>query len=178
MSWYVQFLVSNADGIRNEPSEVDKVYQDGEEGEFMPIISSYYNLPSIIPGFYESTTLDIYERIDVTSTINFDDDMYNDLLILEKKIKEMRTKELLDSKDIKILLGVSRGFSFDDIGQKVEMDRKSVRLRFRRICDTIAYYIGGMYTDEGFVEYAIEKYGLNQEQVETLTKIIEENRRL
>lgn len=178
MSWYVQFLVTNADNIRNEPSDVDKVYQDGEEGEFMPIISEYYNTPRLIPGFYEATTLDLYERIDILTVPNYEDDVYNDLLILEKKIKEMKDARLLESKDIKILLGISKGFSFDDVGQKVGMDRKSIRLRFRRICDTVAFYIGGIYTDDGFVEYAREKYNLKQEQVEKLSKIIEENRRI
>lgn len=174
MSWYVQFLVSNVDGIRE--SIMSQNVETSEYGEVTPIIQSSIEITK--DRFVKVTEQRVDLPIEVSLSINFDDDIYNDLLILEKKIKEMKELGLLESKDIKILLGISMGFSFDEVGQKVEMDRKSIRLRFRRICDTVAFYIGGIYTDDGFVEYAREKYNLKQEQVEKLSKIIEENRRI
>jgi hypothetical protein len=120
----------------------------------------------------------MYTPLDYIVSLELDDDTYNDLLILEKKIREMKDRGLIEPKEVRLLLGISRGYSFEEVGDRLGLDRKTVRLKFRKLCDSIAYYIGGVYTNEGFVEYLSEKHNLNSEQVKALNEIIEQNRRI
>lgn len=93
-------------------------------------------------------------------------DAYNDLLLVEKAVKELEKRGLLSSDDLKIIdemSGTIAGFESKPKTQKETESRKYVI-----ICERLAFYMGGYFTDGGYLSYMTRKYKLTEEQVETL----------
>lgn len=120
--------------------------------------------------------------IELLDTDNYDDvlqsseedlfyqDDYNDLLIIEKKIKELYEKGLLDDEDLEIIEHVSDGKPMNEVGLEVKKSKLILAKRFYAICNKIAYSLGGQFTDEGYLDYMQEKYNLAEEEIEVMRK--------
>jgi hypothetical protein len=104
--------------------------------------------------------------------IDFDNSDYNDLLTVEQKIKELHESGIIKDIEIKIINFVSIGYSYNKIGLELGMGRTVVRKIFHTVCDKVAFYLGDYFTDDGLIEYMIEKYKLSEEQIQKLIKTI------
>lgn len=116
-----------------------------------------------------------YEKLDELSKYssgNFSDD-FNNLIIVEKKIKELYTNDLLSDFDIEIINFVSDGKPLSDARAALDRDRTTISKNFSIICERIAYFLGGSFTDEGLIEELTEKYNLTEKQVAKAYKYLE-----
>jgi hypothetical protein len=103
---------------------------------------------------------------------DLEDDSYNNLLIVEKKIKELQEKGLLDNNEILVIDYISQGYFYEDIERITGIGRVTVSKIFTEVCGKLAFYLGGEFTDAGTIYSLTEKYHLNDEQVEKLEDYI------
>lgn len=106
----------------------------------------------------------IHEKGDI------DSDEYNDLLIVEKKIKELTAKNLLSSEDLYIIDEMSG--DIPGFESKPKSQKETEYKKYFSICNRIAYYMGGYFTDDGYLEHMKRKHKLNDEQVDILRVFI------
>lgn len=104
--------------------------------------------------------------------IDFDNPDYDDLLTVELKIKELHESNIIKNIEIKVINLVSNGYSYNKISKELGIGRTVVRNIFHSACDKVAFYLGAYFTDDGLIEYMVEKYKLSDEQIQKLVKII------
>lgn len=99
-----------------------------------------------------------------------DSDIYNDLLLVESKIKELHGEGVLSDKDLRLL----NTFSWNPSTMKLEIETgipsETFNSRFSKICNVIATHLGGIFTDKGYLDFMKEKYNLSNDQINTLKK--------
>jgi len=106
----------------------------------------------------------------IRETLDIDSDEYNDLILVEKAIKELRERGFLSDKDLEVISEMA-----GDIGRFDERpvnQRKALYKKFTAICDRVAFYMGDYFTDDGYLDYMKTKYKLNDEQVDILLNYI------
>ena len=99
-----------------------------------------------------------------------DSDELDDLILIEKKIKELYNNRLLSDEDIQIIdefTGDNSSFPVTTSAQ-----RKSIRKKFSVICERIAFFLGGYFTDEGYLNYIQTKHKLSEVQTSKLRTYI------
>jgi hypothetical protein len=105
----------------------------------------------------------IKERSDISS------DEFNDLIIIEKAIKTLRKENILTEEDV-VMLGVRTS---NDILSNTSKDvKKTLYRKYAQLCERIAYYLGGYFTDEGYLNYIEKKYKLSEQTMNTLRMYI------
>lgn len=95
---------------------------------------------------------------------------YSDLLVVENAIKKLMSKNLITDNDIdviSIMSGDKEGFANITQNQK-----RTLYKRYASVCERIAYFLGGYFTDEGYLDYIRLKYGMSNAQVEHLRHFI------
>lgn len=110
--------------------------------------------------------------VEIKTQQDIDSEDYNNLLIIEKKIKDMSSDGLLSSKDLEILEKVSDGKPLDEAGEQILKSRITLARKFYAICDRIAYALGGEFTDEGYLSSIQRKHHLTEEEVDKARKYI------
>jgi hypothetical protein len=138
MSWIVQSLWNNRERIKN--------------GTRKDIGISY-----VFSLTRELSQLDEDRQGYVDPSIESDE--FNDLLVVEKAVEELRELKLLSQQDIDILYG-------DREYHTTRMHRDTHSKQYSSVCGRIAYYLGGYFTDEGYINYITKKYRLTPEQQE------------
>jgi hypothetical protein len=109
------------------------------------------------------------ERIRETGDI--DSDEFNDLLIVEKKIDELRQVGKLDDEDLAILFSsISSDYKVDE---RSESEKKVLYQKKTKLCEKLAYYLGGYFTDDGYLDYMQKKYKLSDTQIENLRRFMQ-----
>jgi hypothetical protein len=101
------------------------------------------------------------EQIKSTNDINSDD--YLNVMIIEKVIGILNTRGLLTPKENQVLQLRSEGYSYNEIGEKLGMGRITVSVLFGMACQKISYVLGGYFTDEGYLDYLMDKYHFSNE---------------
>jgi len=104
--------------------------------------------------------------------ISFDSSAYDDLMTVLEKIKYLHDRGVISDRQLQILNLVSENISYQDIAVILGMARRLVSKSFKETCEVVAYYLGEYFTDEGFVEYIVNKYSLNENQIEQVQKYI------
>ena len=110
----------------------------------------------------ERLLIDRY-RIKTNTPIN--DDVWDRLIFLEKKIVELYEEKLVSDMEILVIKKMEENKSFSHIAVELGLSRSTVSKIFRNACNRIAFYLGGYYTDDGFLESMKENYGLSNEEV-------------
>ncbi len=108
----------------------------------------------------------------ITSEPDIDSDQYNDLLVIEKKIEELHEEGFLSDLDLYIIDLVSDGRPIKDLEKSLDRSRITISKTFIQICNRIAYFLGGYFTDEGFLENMKQNYRLSDEDIEKLNSYI------
>lgn len=114
----------------------------------------------------------ISEKTDELCVDFTDIDPYNDLLIIEKRIKEMFLLNILSEQEMKIIDAVATNKSFSDLEEVVKLDRHNIAKAFDEITDKVAFYMGDYFTDEGYIDYITKKYNLSKDQIKLLENYI------
>lgn len=109
----------------------------------------------------------LQNREEIKTTV-LDEDLYDDLLIVEKKIAELHKKGLLSDADINVINYMNNNQSLRSLSKKHRVSRITLSQRFRNICNRLAFYLGGYFTDTGYLQRLKQKYKLTDEQISIL----------
>ena len=101
---------------------------------------------------------------------DLENDEFNNLLQVESQIDSMIRDGLLSVDDRKILYCVLDSPTFEIAAQMAGHHRIFIAEKFKSICDRIGYMLGGIFTDEGYLDYLRKEYGLSEEQLEKAIK--------
>lgn len=99
-----------------------------------------------------------------------DSDEFNDLLAVERAIETLISRNLITDEEQEILAlmsGDKAGFM-----EMQKSQRETVMKKYVTICLRIAYYLGGYYTDDGYISYISKKHKLTDEQADVLQNYI------
>ena len=110
----------------------------------------------------------IRNKVKIRTSQNIDSDELDDLLVVEGKIKDLCKDGLLSDMDIYIIDLVSDGRPLRELEKSVDKNRVTISRVFLQICDRISYFLGGYFTDEGFLDNMKKSYKLSDEEVEEL----------
>jgi hypothetical protein len=109
----------------------------------------------------------------LTESLDPYSDEFNDIIILEKKLKDLITRRVISLLEIKVINLFADGNTPKDIASKLKLNRVTVSEIFNRTCEKVAFYLGGTFTDDGFATYMQDKYNLTQVEYERLIKYME-----
>lgn len=97
---------------------------------------------------------------------NFESDMYNDLITVETKLKELIDNGRISKDEIKILNYILSGRTISQIERDEKATRPTILKKFYGVCSRVAFHLGGIFTDDGYLNMIIDKYNLNDKQIE------------
>jgi len=141
-SWYVGTLIKNCELIRS------RIFDIPEAG----IIS------------FTTVELDSVEHYALYS-MDFDNFDYNNLLLVEKQIVSLiRTNQISES-ELEMLNAVSTGRTYLSLSKSLRVSRTTITKVFSEVCERISFYLGGVFTNSGYLEYIGNKYDLTLEQL-------------
>ena len=98
--------------------------------------------------------------------VNLTGNDYNNLLLLEKTIKNLYDAGNITDKEIEVINLVATTKSLRDLEKEGTTARHSLSRIFYNVCEKLAFILGGEFTDEGYLNYIQRKHKLNAEQVE------------
>lgn len=107
-------------------------------------------------------------RIEIRSRNDIESDEFNDLIVIEKKIKELYKDNIISDQEMLLLKYVEDGKPLVDSKKGFGKDRISLTRDFNKLLDKIAFYVGGYFTDDGYIDYMKTKYNLTDDQVENM----------
>ena len=113
----------------------------------------------------------ILNRLYLKEQHDLESEDYNNLLIIEKKAKELYDLKIITLLEAQMLNYFSNGLTPSDISKEISMYSDTVLMIFRRACEKISFCLGGEFTDFGTVDELIDKYNLSSEQIENLITI-------
>jgi|SRR5688572_11620554 len=114
----------------------------------------------------------INNRLRIHTKADIESDEFNDLILIEKAIEELRKKELLTKEQVDLLKNATdKGFPESFI---IESGKSKYVLskEYSKICERLAYYLGGYFTDDGYLSYMKKKYALDEDKVSILKDFI------
>lgn len=112
-------------------------------------------------------------KVSIKTKQDIEADDYNNLLIIEKKIDDLHNEGFLSDMDMYILELASDGRSLADLEEQLGKGRAAISRTFVQICDRVAYFLGGYFTDDGFLHYMKDNYRLSDEEVNKVKEHIE-----
>lgn len=107
-------------------------------------------------------------KIEIRSRLDIESDEYADLLVVEKKISDLHTEGFLSDMDIYIIDLVSDGRPIRELEKAIDKSRITISRVFIQICERVAYFLGGYFTDEGFIENMSLNYRLSASDIDSL----------
>jgi hypothetical protein len=110
----------------------------------------------------------VLNRLTLKEEHDLESDDYNNLLIIEKKAKELYELKILSTIEVKILNCFSNGLTLTDISKEVPLSKETIILIFRKACEKLSFCLGGEFTDFGTIDELIDKYDLSEEQIDNL----------
>lgn len=117
----------------------------------------------------ENIRSNLVDKIDTRFySLDLENEQYNDLLTIEKKIKELYDIGFITDIEFEILNLMSQGKTYRDVGKIVGLHRQPVKIFFHRACEKIAFNLGGTFTDEGYAQSIVDKYSLNEDQIQKM----------
>jgi len=106
---------------------------------------------------------------------DFEDDEYNNLLVVESKVNFLVESGLIQKQELDVLNLLTSGKRFKDIEGVLNLNRVTISKVFREVCKKISFSLGGVFTDDGYVNYMVEKYKLTSEEASKLERYIQSN---
>lgn len=114
----------------------------------------------------------INNRIRIHTKSDIESDEFNDLILIEKAIIQLQEKGLLAEYEIKLLENsTDKGFPIDFITASGK-SKYVLSKEYGKICERLAYYLGGYFTDDGYLSYIQNKYNLDDEKMQLLRNFI------
>jgi hypothetical protein len=166
MAWYVESLILERDHIKRHFTDGFIVEDDdGFDPSALRIINR------IDGKSLTSVFVKVYIKPD------FDDPLFNDMLLVEKALVELYFNGELDRTDIEVLQTLSEGGSLVTMAQKEGIDVNMLIKRFFTACNKISYELQGHFTDAGYIKYMSDKYDLDEKQVKKMARYMQKSRR-
>jgi len=106
--------------------------------------------------------------LEIKSKSDIDADDFNDLLVLEGKIQELYSNGLISQEELRLIEYIEDGKPIVNSKEDFGKNRMSLARDINKLSDKIAFYIGGYFTDDGYVHYMKTKYNLQDGQVEKM----------
>lgn len=103
---------------------------------------------------------------------DIENDLYSDLLAVEKAIEDLDAGGMFTKDDMDILNHVALGNSMYTAESQLGMKKSMLYYRFGQLCDRISFYLGGHFTDDGYLQYMVDKYKLSEQQIEHVKKVM------
>jgi hypothetical protein len=110
-----------------------------------------------------------------TVNYNFEDETYSNLLVLERKIEELKTNGTITDKEYKIIELIKNCTSPDELEKEMHMAKFNIYKIFSSVCETIANELGGEFTNEGFLLKIKKSKNLSEEQIQRLRGYFKRN---
>lgn len=104
----------------------------------------------------------------IKETCDLESDEYNNLLVVESKIAELSKGGFLSDVDLWIIDLVSDGRPIRHLETDIGKNRITLSRTFVQICERISYFLGGYFTDDGFLENMKDEYKINDEDISKL----------
>lgn len=117
-------------------------------------------------GWVVETILRNRERLRIEQDIESDE--FNDLIVIEGKIEELYNEGFLSDVDMVIINHVADGVPIADLEEVIGKGRLTISKSFTQICERLSYFLGGYFTDEGFLDNMKETYRLSDTNLDTL----------
>jgi hypothetical protein len=99
-------------------------------------------------------------------------DEYNDILLIEMAIRDLTSKGVLTSEDNKIIEFFSEGKTPSDVKTVLKKYRTTIVSKYDSISERIAFYLGGVFTNDGYIDYMVNKYNLSEIQESKIREFI------
>lgn len=144
MGWYVELLILNRDEIRE---------------------SVLNELSGLEAGGILSNSV-------LSTNSALESDEFNDLLLVEREIDKFTNNNLISEKELEVMNLVMNSPSFNKAQFDGDYSRPTISKIFRDVCDRISFSLGGVFTNEGFLEHMRFKYHLTSEEVVLLEKYL------
>lgn len=106
--------------------------------------------------------------VEIKSRPDIDSDEYNNLLVVESKINNLYSGGFLSDVDLFIIELMADGKPIKNLEAEIGKSRLTISKTFIQLCDRIAYFLGGYFTDEGFLDNMKELYKLDGSQMDKL----------
>lgn len=107
-------------------------------------------------------------RVEIRSKNDIESDEFNDLIVIEKKINDLYKDGIISDQEMLLVKYVEDGKPIVDSKKGFGKNRISLAKDFNRLLNKIAFYVGGYFTDDGYLDYMRTKYNLSEEQTLTI----------
>jgi hypothetical protein len=107
---------------------------------------------------------------EIKATEDVDSDQFNDLLTVEKAIKTFVCKSLFADREYEVLILMMRFRSFNYVSDLTGIERRIIVKTFRSVVYRLSVVLGGIFTDEGYLDYLKNKYKLTDTQIDKASK--------
>lgn len=104
----------------------------------------------------------------IKETLDIESDELNNLLTVEAEINKLYKESFLSDFDMLILELVSEGMPIKEMEDSIGLGRVTISATFIQICDRISFFLGGYFTDEGFLDNMKADYKLGDEEIEKI----------
>jgi hypothetical protein len=157
MSWIIQHLLSNKTRIKEQTNIYEKEYRS-------------FNPSSLIHSLdVDNSTVKGQGYLDPL----LENDDYNDILLVEKSIKELTLKGVLSDYDLQVLDFVRDGNISFSGETGFDRGRETLVKDFEYLCERLAFYMGGYFTNDGYIDELAVKYKLDAVQEAAMREYIQ-----
>lgn len=104
--------------------------------------------------------------------------LYDDLLSIEMAISEMVQRSMLDERELGYLDALNSSPTLTYAANICEVQHETFSKVIQATCSRIANFMGGSFTDEGFIAEVVETYNLPDDEIERLRQFIKSRERL
>lgn len=108
-------------------------------------------------------------------TNDFDDSQYQDMIVIDEAIATLQSSGMVTDYELEVLDYVKAGGKFSTKIKTIKGDRGAQAKRYYDVCDRIAFFLGGYYTNDGYLDYMKSKYKLGDEELEVLRQYMTGN---
>ena len=104
--------------------------------------------------------------VELKSASDINSDEFNDLMIIEKKIEGLYKDGIISDQEMLLINYIEDGKPMVNSKEDFGKNRISISKDIVNLCNKIAFYVGGYFTDEGFMDYMKTKHNLTDDQIE------------
>lgn len=104
-------------------------------------------------------------RVSIRTESDIDSDEFNNLIVVERKIEDLRASDLLTDLDMLIIEAVGDGKPLKELEEVIGRDKITISKSFVQVCERIGFSLGGYFTDDGFLSNLRDTYNLTPNQV-------------
>lgn len=103
--------------------------------------------------------------LEIRSKQDIESDEFNDLMIVESKIKSLCEDGIISDEEMELIRYIEDGKPLVGSKEVLGKNRIAIAKDIESLCNKIAFYLGGYFTDDGYIDYMQTKYELTEQQV-------------